>query len=294
MSELLPFSLRIWEADFGLPTVDPNSLIALTLLKMSNANVRITYGSCPQYAAIPSLTRNNKLLAEGSDFLESTLSVCNLDSHFDGKLQGLSMAYKRYFLETFEPLFFYDCWINKPNYEQFIRPWYMSAITFPFNFLYMKSKRRQVVERYHCIKKMRTRDNFLTQSYEGVSCCLEDFNTLLSDRRSYILGELPSGLDAIVYGYIKIALSLPVPDGRLQNTIKNYKYLCQYVRNLTRRYYPEAEVEYKRVQPETAVNERASTLTLLIAAISASTLMMAYAHINGIIHLKFPKISLSR
>lgn len=131
-------------------------------------------------------------------------------------------------------------------------------------------------------------------SYETASRCLDDFNTLLGDRRSYILGELPSVLDAFVYSYIKIALSLPVPDVRLQNTIKNYKYLCHYIRNITRKYYPELEVEYQHVQPETAANERASTITLLIAAISATTLMIAYAHINGIIRLKLPKINLNR
>ncbi|KAK4871762.1 hypothetical protein RN001_015886 [Aquatica leii] len=267
MPVLSPFNLRIWEPDFGLPTVEPDCLIALTALKMCNAPVKISYGSCPQLWPIPNLVQNDVCLTKSPEFVDELMKICNIDSKLDSRNQGHCMAYKRYFLESFEPLFFYDCWIHKVNYQHTIRRWFMSAITFPFNHFYMKSRYKEANERYECIKKNNSNEVIVSELYESATRCLEDFNSMLSDNRTYLLGNTPSSLDAIVYSYLAIALNLPIPDTTFQNLVKNYKYLYKYVRSITRTYYPELEVKYKYVQPENALSDRASNLTLIVAAL---------------------------
>ncbi|KAF5288363.1 hypothetical protein FQA39_LY15453 [Lamprigera yunnana] len=283
------FYLRVWESDFGLPTVDPESLIALTTLKMCKADVSVSYASCPQYLSIPSISQNNKCLAVGFEFVNEVMKICNIDANLDSRNQSNSMAYKRYFLESFEPLFFYDCWIRKSNYLHTTRPWFMAAVTFPFNYFYIKAKYKEAIQRFQCLKKGNTEEVYVAELHKLASCCLDDFNNMLSDGRTYIFGSTPSELDAVVYSYIVIALNLPLSDVHFQNTIKGYRVLCKYVRNITRLYYPELEVKYKYVQPEDTLKDSASNLTLLITAICASSLMIFYAHINGIFRVKFWK-----
>ncbi|KAF5284422.1 hypothetical protein FQR65_LT13556 [Abscondita terminalis] len=241
MSESAPVSLRIWEPDFGLPTVEPDCLIALTALKISKAKVNVSYGSFPQFFPIPCLKRKDICVSEGPEFVDEVLNICNLDSQLDSRNQGLCMAYKKYFLNSFEPLFFYNCWIHKANYHHTTRHWFMSAITFPFNHFYMKSRYNEATERFESIKMGNSEAAIMAELYEMATNCLDDLDGLLSNNRTFLLGNVPTSLDAIVYSYLAIASKLPLPDATVLNLIKKYKYLNKYVNNMTRLYYGELE-----------------------------------------------------
>lgn len=63
-------SLRVWKGDYGAPSLDSISLQALSYVKFTGAKVRITYGSLPQWAPIPSYRDKLGLCESSSEILQ--------------------------------------------------------------------------------------------------------------------------------------------------------------------------------------------------------------------------------
>lgn len=280
MTETTPITLSIWKGDYGVASVDPQCLTALTIFKFQNMDVNVEYARYPEVNPLPQLSYDTKTV-NGSNVLVDAAKLSEADLSISR--QSELLAYKYYFSQCFEPAFFFDCWINEINHNYAIKSWYYKVIAFPYNYIYIKRQQSLARERYLTFFGPSNLDEKLAEYYAGAGLCLKDLAGLLNDNRTYLFGEYPSSLDAQVYSYFMIASRMPSPDPRIQNLIKDHQVIMRYLRRITLKYYPNLNDSYKYVQPINTMDSTSVT-TVAFAAIVAGTAMVYYAYNVGILN----------
>ncbi|KAF2895938.1 hypothetical protein ILUMI_10237 [Ignelater luminosus] len=288
-----PVILRVWENDFGVPSVDPECLQLMLLFKMHGVNVVVHQAYCPLWLDIPSIQFNDHTVTRGPDLFLHALSLCrrSTDMVLDtGSHSSRLTAYKKYFMESFADVFYYDCWLNDINYEHAIKTWFNNVIPFPLSYFYLKRMREEAKTKFKGLLGSRDPDKYMMRQHQYAARCLEDFAGLLKDGRCYFFGDFPTVLDVIIYSYLAVCLRMPLPDPRLQNLIKNNLVLVRYVRNITQNFFPDTSAEFKYVEPVNATYDCASTKSLIIAGLCATTAMFLYACSIGLVKFQFRSV----
>lgn len=70
--------LRVFKGDFGCPSLNVVSLQAMALVKFANVNIKITYGSVPQWTAIPQFENLIGLCYSGEELITAIQLMVNL------------------------------------------------------------------------------------------------------------------------------------------------------------------------------------------------------------------------
>jgi len=181
----------MWEGDFGVASVDPDSLLLLTLFKMYRVNYIGQHTSLPQWYAIPSLQINGVDITDSYEILLTAMKQCKLELELDVVVQSQINVYKNYFVESFAPALFIDCWIQEANFEYLTKSWYYQAIPFPFNYFYVNKKRKQADERFEEMMGQHTKFKCILKYFKRAGRCLEDFAGMLDDERLFFSGQYP-------------------------------------------------------------------------------------------------------
>lgn len=74
------------------------------------------------------------------------------------------------------------------------------------------------------------------QLYKEAEACLQCISNRLSDSE-FFFGNVPSSLDAFVYGYLATLLKTPVPNSRLHDVLNSYQNLLRYVVRINLKYF---------------------------------------------------------
>ena len=105
---------------------------------------------------------------------------------------------------------------------------------------------------------------------------------------SFVLGQKPSSVDALVYAYVAPVLISKLPNKSWQNKVANYAEVVAFVNRITRTYFPP-RVEYSSEKAEKSKEgeeEDGKPLVPLkynvMSCLVAAAAMSAYAYFSGL------------
>ncbi|KAG8235511.1 hypothetical protein J437_LFUL015745 [Ladona fulva] len=285
--------LDVWEGEWGLPSVDLKCLQAMTLAKISHAELKINPTNNPfktPRGMLPVFKCGKTVLDDFQD-IASYLRRNNYNSDY-----GLSttecadiIAYTHMLQEKLLPVIQYTWWIDAKNYTEFTRPWYAKALPFPLNFYYpgrYEKDAKSMIEAMFDIDDLAVIEAAL---FSKAEICLNALSIRLGDN-DYFFAQ-PSSLDATVYAYLAPILKCPFPSTVLQQHLKNCNNLVAYVSRMSRRYFSEYIVPPKEkpklIGDPSAKDEDTDfpykRRNQLLAGIFATAAMVAYAFLTGLV-----------
>ncbi|KAK7116407.1 metaxin-1-like [Littorina saxatilis] len=294
--------LHVWKGDWGLPSIDPNSLSVLAYCKFSGVPVDVKVTGNPYRSPtgeLPSL-RHNDVSETDVNTIFTYLRKQNWGSDFElsAKQSADVLAFSAMLEEKLLPALLHLWWIDGKTYVDFTRPWYNKIMPFPLNFFLPGRKQKAASLRVFLTKGGENINNSDVEAkiYKEAKECLNLLSYKLADKE-YMFGQQPSSLDALVFGYLAPILKAPLPSNQLQNHLRQCDNLCNLVNKILLRFFPlsKAEIEEKQKKEEEA---RKAGVTpedtefphkrrnMVLAAIFAGTAMVGYAFMSGLIQLR--------
>jgi len=304
--------LECWSEDWGIPSINPECLKILAFAKFSGAPIVQKCTNNPFWTPkgdLPVFRHNGAVF---TDFVSVTkhLRSCNYsaDYNLSSKQVAEANAFIQLMDEKLNPAMKYLMWVDTKNQLELTRPWYGEHLPFPLGLYYPNKFEQESVKLIESLYGQHS-DNLEigndtvveTSVYKGAEECL----TILSNRLGeahYMFGRSPSGLDAVMYGYLAPLLKAPFPNNALQNYLKNCSNLVKFVVRISQNYFPKIVKAYeeksheqeKSKQPkedsanqstqapeeEAWPNERRNKV---FAACAATTAMLGYAYTSGLV-----------
>uniref|UniRef100_A0A182SY75 Metaxin n=1 Tax=Anopheles maculatus TaxID=74869 RepID=A0A182SY75_9DIPT len=242
----------VYRGEWGLPSIDYECNRLLAYLKFSGAKVTVNFNGNPfssPNGMLPYMIADGKKVAGYGRIVEH-LSAAGIgppratndasvnvgdESQQATRING----HMQYVQENLHPYFMYMLWGDPKNVDT-TRTLYAKRIPIPFNF--------------YCPRKYVLRTNDITQSLAGFSLedsiefhdvsefqhnaktCLNWIATKLEDSRWFV-GDRPTEVDAMLYGYLSVLLKHTLPTNVLQNHIRQCPKLMQYVDRTTTTYF---------------------------------------------------------
>uniref|UniRef100_A0A182Q374 Metaxin n=1 Tax=Anopheles farauti TaxID=69004 RepID=A0A182Q374_9DIPT len=236
----------VYRGEWGLPSFDYECSRLLAYLKFSGAKVTINFNGNPfssPNGMLPYMIADGKKIAGYGRIVEHLsaagigppLATGNGDVNNASRING----HMQYVQENLHPYFMYMLWGDPKNVDT-TRTLYAKRIPIPFNF--------------YCPRKYVLHTNDITQSLAGFSLedslefhdvsefshnaktCLNWIASKLEESRWFV-GDRPSEVDAMLYGYLSVLLKLTLPNNVLQNHIRQCPKLVQYVDRTTATYF---------------------------------------------------------
>uniref|UniRef100_A0A182RQR5 Metaxin n=1 Tax=Anopheles funestus TaxID=62324 RepID=A0A182RQR5_ANOFN len=240
----------VYRGEWGLPSIDCECNRLLAYLKFSGAKVTVNFNGNPfssPNGMLPYMIANGKKIAGYGRIVEH-LSAAGIGPPMPNKTPNVGdesqhatriNGHMQYVQENLHAYFMYMLWGDPKNVDT-TRTVYAKRIPIPFNF--------------YCPRKYVLRTNDITQSLAGFSLedsiefhdvsefqhnaktCLNWIATKLEDNRWFV-GDQPTEMDAMLYGYLSVLLKLTLPNNVLQNHIRQCPKLMQYVDRITTTYF---------------------------------------------------------
>ncbi|XP_014664919.1 PREDICTED: metaxin-1-like [Priapulus caudatus] len=206
------------------------------------------------------------------------------------------LAYISLLEHKLAPALVYMQWVDERNYTEVIHPWFRQNSPFPFNFYVPTMRHRRSQARVaHTVGEHITESKQLEDKVcRDAQQCLNLLTTRLGDEE-FFNGDMPAMLDAIVFGYLAPLLKIPLPNNRLQNHLRGCESLCNFVKRVLLRYFPQSpeEMEEERKLKEEQQKRDVEALEFphrrrnkVLAALFALTAMIGYALVTGIVQVE--------
>jgi len=306
--------LECWSEDWGIPSVDAECLKILAFAKFSGAPINQKCTNNPFWTPkgdLPVLRHNGVVL---TDFVSVTkhLRSCNYsaDYNLSSKQVAEANAFIQLMDEKLSPALKYLLWVDTKNQMEVTRPWYGKHLPFPLGLYYPNKFEQESVKLIESLYGQYSDNCEIgndtlaeTTVYKGAEECL----TILSNRLGeshYMFGRSPSGLDAVMYGYLAPLLKAPFPTNTLQNYLKSCTNLAKFVVRISQNYFPKVVKAYEEKSHEDKSKSSQSKPNTddthkptdeeedlwpnqrrnkIIAGCVATTAMMGYAYTSGLV-----------
>ncbi|XP_078060540.1 metaxin-1-like [Mustelus asterias] len=294
-----PLELFCWKGDWGLPSVDTESLTVLAYARFSGAPVRV-HKLCNPWKSpsgvLPALKTEKDVVSQPLQILAYLRKQkYNADYGLSATQGADTLAFASLIEEKLLPALIYMFWVDSKNYVSFTRPWYGEAIPFPLNFFLPNRMHTHFLERLRLIRGGQWNDNeeeAENEIYKEARECL----TLLSQRlgsQKFFFGDSPSSLDAIVFGHLAPLLKAKLPNSKLQQHLHSLDNLCVLCTSILGLYFPndgsEPECSSKKVPQNSSSDsdedphKRRNQILSVIVGLSA---MISYAFLSGILSIQ--------
>ncbi|XP_058824966.1 metaxin-1 homolog [Topomyia yanbarensis] len=236
--------LFLYRGEWGLPTIDYECAKILAYLKFSDAKVTLNFNGNPfssPNGMLPYLVTDEGKKLAGYNRIVEFLQSRGFDANaqLEGQNYIVINGCIQYVFENLFPFFMYNLWGDPKNLDT-TRMLYAKRIPIPFNF--------------YCPRKYVVKTNELTVSLAGFalddSIATHDVKDMMLNAKKcinwvserlgengYFFGDTPSEIDAILYGYLSVILKLTLPNGVLQNHLKECANLVKYVDRITTIYF---------------------------------------------------------
>ncbi|KAL8581111.1 hypothetical protein ACOMHN_033559 [Nucella lapillus] len=294
--------VHVWKGDWGLPSIDPNSLAVLAYCKFSGVPVDVKMTGNPWRSPtgqLPSLRHKEVKEARVHDifaYLRKQNWGCDFD--LSTKQSADVLAFSAMLEEKLLPALLHLWWIDGKTYVDFTRPWYTKIIPFPLNFFLPGRKQKAASLRVFLTKGGENINDSDVEAkiYKEAKECMNLLSYKL-DKNEYMFGQQPSSLDALVFGYLAPILKAPLPSNQLQTHLRQCGNLCDLLNKILQRFFPpnRAELEEKRKQEEASQQAGGSSddaefpnrrRNMILAAIFAAAAMVGYASMNSLINIR--------
>ncbi|KAI8051015.1 hypothetical protein BDF22DRAFT_117529 [Syncephalis plumigaleata] len=269
----VPLTLYSWEGRWKLPTIDPFCLGVQTYLSLSNASWSLYNVNDPTISPngeLPLLKVGEHQVVAGSESIIQQLQIMgyDMDIELSQKQQADAIAYRTMVDHILYEAQLYEWFQIEKNFTEVVRPVYSQMSPIYTRYIVPIRMRNAARERlanaeYKLAKK--TRSNVNENEVEAnatdkktvaelsmlpkeliiqVRNCYAALSTKLNNQ-TYIFGEKPSSLDAIVYGHLAIHL---YADEFQHSTLRpmlirefpNLVAYCDRIRALTSSMQPKA------------------------------------------------------
>uniref|UniRef100_UPI00398F055E metaxin-1b n=1 Tax=Pristiophorus japonicus TaxID=55135 RepID=UPI00398F055E len=294
-----PLELFCWRGDWGLPSVDSESLTVLAYARFSGAPLRVHKLSNPWRSpsgVLPALKTEKDVLSQPLQILAYLRKQrYNADYGLSATQGADTLAFSSLIEEKLLPALIYMFWVDSKNYVSFTRPWYGEAIPFPLNFFLPNRMHVRSLERLRLIRGGQWHDNeeeAETEIYKEARECL----TLLSQRlgsQKFFFGDSPSSLDAIVFGHLAPLLKAKLPNSKLQQHLRSLDNLCTLCTSILGLYFPndgsDPECSSKKIPRNNSSDsdedphKRRNQILSVMVGFSA---MIGYAFLSGILSIQ--------
>ncbi|XP_072346788.1 metaxin-1b [Scyliorhinus torazame] len=294
-----PWELFCWKGDWGLPSVDSESLTVLAYARFSGAPLRVHKLSNPWKSpsgVLPALKTEEDVVSQPVQILAYLRKrKYNADYGLSATQGADTLAFASLIEEKLLPALIYMFWVDSKNYVSFTRPWYGEAIPFPLNFFLPNRMHTRFLERLRLIRGGQWNDNeeeAENEIYKEARECL----TLLSQRLGsdkFFFGNSPSSLDAIVFGHLAPLLKAKLPNSKLQQHLRSLDNLCILCTSILGLYFPndgsEPECSSKKIPQSNSSDsdedphKRRKQILSVIVGFSA---MISYAFLSGILSIQ--------
>lgn len=284
--------LTVWEGDYGVDSVDTDSLILVTYVKLANIPCTIQYETNPLWYRIPSLVVNHdengtkKIVGMSAIWTYLHDNVSNLNNSITDVQKHDCQTYHKYIIKSLLPAIRYTIWADNVNYLEVTRKWFRNAIPFPINYFYPSYQSGKVIK---YLQVLVNDENIYEHSQvlmDEANKCIIDISKKLGTNE-YFFGTVPSSFDAILFGYVAPLVNIPLPNTELQAFVKEQENLIKYVQHLSTTLFHRKK-EYKYIDKPNADDEFNSSTppkTVALAAFCAGAAMITYGIYNGIIKL---------
>ncbi|XP_061527723.1 metaxin-3 isoform X1 [Phycodurus eques] len=238
--------LRCWGGDWGLPSVHSESLVVLAYAKFSGAKVNISpidWTWKTLTATVPELVCGDTSVKEPSQILNFLRKQrFNADYELTARQGADTMAYIALLQEKLQPALLHTFWLDAENYANLTRPWFASRSPFPLNFLvpgrHADSARSRIL-----LTKGGSRQSRITELEGKLYSDAKECLNLLSYRlgaASYFFGNLPTSLDAFVFGFVAPLHKAHLPNSPLQSHLRQLENVTHFCDNILAGYFSSA------------------------------------------------------
>ncbi|ESN96025.1 hypothetical protein HELRODRAFT_163051 [Helobdella robusta] len=298
--------LSVWGKHWGLPSIDTDCLITLAYCQFSDIPSLTVHDISSKWTSsihcFPVLTQKNTIV-KGSDriieFLKDQKYDC--DSHLKTTNQSDCLAYTSLINKKLMPAVEHLFWTHTQNYLDITRPSWGSKLPFPLSLILPISERNRIQHRHEndCSLKNLTEAARNLQIINNAKECLNILSSKLGDK-SYIFGEKPSSLDALIFGLLAPMNFIgALPTNSLLVHLRCCTNLTRFCQRVIDNYFPESRDELMRIKNEESekMKEKMKETIelgefphkrkqLLIASIVVIGSMLIYAIAMGIIHVE--------
>ncbi|XP_051924797.1 metaxin-3 isoform X2 [Hippocampus zosterae] len=239
--------LRCWGGDWGLPSVHNESLVVLAYAKFSGAKVNISpidWTWKTLTATVPELVCGDTSVKEPSQILNFLRKQrFNADYELSARQGADTMAYIALLEEKLHPALLHTFWLDAENYANLTRPWFASHSPFPLNFLvpshHANSARSRILLTRGEAPLCRITE-VEGKLYSDGKECLNLLSYRLGDG-NYFFGNLPTSLDAFVFGFVAPLHKAHLCNSPLQSHLRKLENLTRFCDNILSDYFSSAQ-----------------------------------------------------
>ncbi|XP_040011236.1 metaxin-3 isoform X1 [Xiphias gladius] len=226
--------LRCWGGDWGLPSVHTDSLIVLAYAKFSGAKVTVSpidWTWKTLTATVPELLCGDSAVQEPTRILNFLRKQrFNADYELTARQGADTMAYIALLGEKLQPALLHTFWVDAENYANLTRPWFASRSPFPLNFLVPYRHASAALSRI-LLTKGEAPLHRITEVEGKIYSDAKECLNLLSYRlgtANYFFGNLPTSLDAFVFGFLAPLQKASLPSSPLQSHLRQLDNLTRF------------------------------------------------------------------
>ncbi|XP_064204576.1 metaxin-1-like [Anguilla rostrata] len=294
-----PLELYCWKGDWGLPSVDIDSLTVLAYAKFAGAPLKVHKITNPWRSptgSLPALkTREEGSLSQPSKIIiHLRKQKYNADYDLSAKEGADTLAFISLLEEKLLPAVIYTFWLDSKNYVDVTRRWHAEHIPFPLNFFLPSRMHGQQLERLRLVRGdggLEPGDDIEKELYRDALECM----SLLSQRlgsHKFFFGDSPSSLDAYVFAYLAPLAKAKLPNAKLQQHLNSLDNLRHFCTNILTLYFPtegrEPPSQKKSSHPEGGDfdNEPNKRRKQVLSVLVALGTMLGYAVLTGIVSIQ--------
>ncbi|KAM9713819.1 metaxin-3 isoform 3-T4 [Dama dama] len=238
-----PLELSCWGGGWGLPSVHSDSLVVMAYAKFSGAPLKVNVidntwrGSRGE---VPVLTTEDNTISQPAKILNFLRKQkYNADYELSAKQGADTLAYIALLEEKLLPAVLHTFWVESDNYFTVTKPWFASRMPFPLSLILPGRMSKGALDRilltrgepplYH-LREVEA------QIYRDAKECLN----LLSNRlgtSQFFFGDMPSTLDAYVFGFLAPLYKVRFPKVQLQEHLKQLSNLCRFCDDILNSYF---------------------------------------------------------
>ncbi|XP_061762349.1 metaxin-3 isoform X1 [Nerophis ophidion] len=238
--------LRCWGGDWGLPSVHNDSLVVLAYAKFSGAKVNVSpidWTWKTLTGTVPELLCGDTSVKEPSQILAFLRKQrFNADYELSARQGADTMAYIALLQEKLQPALLHTFWLDADNYANLTRPWFASHSPFPLNFL-VPSHHASIALTRILLTKGESPQRRITELEGKLYSDAKECLNLLSYRlgtANYFFGNLPTSLDAFVFGFVAPLHKAHLPNSPLQSHLRQLENLMHFCDNILSVYFNPA------------------------------------------------------
>ncbi|XP_053263822.1 metaxin-3 isoform X1 [Podarcis raffonei] len=226
--------LSCWGGDWGLPSVHAECLVVMAYARFCGAPMKVNVidhlWRAPR-GSVPVLILNDTVISQPAKILNFLRKQkYNADYELSTKEGADTLAYIALLEEKLLPAVLHTFWVEADNYYNVTKPWFASRIPFPLSWYLPRKMSGEALNRILLTKggpPLYSLTEVEAQIYRDAKECLN----LLSNRLGtspFFFGNMPTTLDAFVFGFLAPLYKVPFPKTQLQDHLKQLPNLCHF------------------------------------------------------------------